>query len=265
MSCCARSCSASSASNSTPQVSPLPSGSRSAASAAALSVCGCATTRRYCSRRTGISPPRPAKAAQFRRRPSGCSIITTSSRSRSGKSAKTCRRASIGCCPSSATVRCSGYPRVFGVAWAFVSHTDSRFDPETLRRFVRAYQRVQPLTIGELWAVAITLRIVLVENLRRAAARIVSSRAARQEADALADRLLGVNGHTAEPDALSRPRRRARIVLTGLCRAAAAAPAGPGPESDAGTALAGGALGGAGDNAPTRPCATSISARAPRT
>ena len=62
-----------------------------------------------------------------------------------------------------------------------------------LRRFVRAYQRVQPLTIGELWAVAITLRIVLVENLRRGARRIVAGRAARQEADALADRLLGVN------------------------------------------------------------------------
>jgi cyclic beta-1,2-glucan synthetase len=86
-----------------------------------------------------------------------------------------------------------GYPRVFGLAWAFVCHTDSLFDPETLRAFVRAYQRVQPLTIGELWAVAITLRILLVENLRRAAARIVSSRAARQEADALADRLLGVS------------------------------------------------------------------------
>ena len=90
-----------------------------------------------------------------------------------------------------------GFPRVFGVAWAFVAHTDSRFDPEMLRRFVRAYQRVQPLTIGELWAVAITLRIVLVENLRRAARRIVTSRAARQEADALADRLLGVNAHAA--------------------------------------------------------------------
>ncbi len=97
-----------------------------------------------------------------------------------------------------------GYPRVLGVAWAFVAHTDSLFDPESLRRFVRAYQRVQPLTIGELWAIAITLRIVLVENLRRAAARIVSSRAARQEADALADRLLGVNGQAAEPDALLR-------------------------------------------------------------
>ncbi len=98
----------------------------------------------------------------------------------------------------------AGFPRVFGLAWAVIAHSDSRFDPDLLRLFVRAYQRVQPLTIGELWAVAITLRIVLVENLRRAATRIVSSRAARQDADDTADRLLGVNGYTAEPEALMR-------------------------------------------------------------
>src|SRR5438270_9839631 len=96
----------------------------------------------------------------------------------------------------------AGYPRVFGIAWAFVAHTDSHFDPDMLCRFVRAYQRVQPLTIGELWGIAITLRIVLVENLRRAAKRIVSGRAARREADTLADRLLGGNGQAAEPVAL---------------------------------------------------------------
>ena len=96
----------------------------------------------------------------------------------------------------------AGYPRVFGLAWAFVAHTDSRFDPDVLCRFVQAYQRVQPLTIGELWAVAITLRIVLVENLRRAAMRIVRSAAARQAADILADRVLGAGDHAAEPIAL---------------------------------------------------------------
>src|ERR1700722_3238690 len=96
-----------------------------------------------------------------------------------------------------------GYQRVFGLAWGYIAHSDSRFDPDSLRLFVRAYQRVQPLSIGELWAVAITLRIVLVENLRRAAARIVSGRAARQEADNVADRLLGLNGYAAEPDALT--------------------------------------------------------------
>jgi cyclic beta-1,2-glucan synthetase len=97
-----------------------------------------------------------------------------------------------------------GYPRVFGLAWACIAHSDSRFDVETLRRFVRAYQRIQPLTIGELWAVAITLRIVLVENLRRAAERIVASRVEREQADLIADRLLGVNGLTADPQALFR-------------------------------------------------------------
>ena len=96
--------------------------------------------------------------------------------------------------PKLASGHLQGYPRVYGVAWAFVAHTDSRFDPEVLRRFVTAYQRVQPLTIGELWAVAISLRVVLVENLRRMADRIVRSRAARHEADALADHLLRSKG-----------------------------------------------------------------------
>ena len=96
--------------------------------------------------------------------------------------------------PKLAAGHLKGYPRVFGVAWAFVAHTDSQFDPEVLRRFVASYQRVQPLTIGELWAVAITLRVVLVENLRRVSEGIVRGRVARMEADALADSLLGAGG-----------------------------------------------------------------------
>ena len=92
----------------------------------------------------------------------------------------------------------AGYPRVFGVAWAFIAHTDSRFDTEMLCRFLCAYQDVQPLTIGELWAVAITLRIVLIENLRRIAEQIRRSSVARQAADDIADRLLGAGGRAEE-------------------------------------------------------------------
>ena len=92
----------------------------------------------------------------------------------------------------------AGYPRVFGMTWAYVAHTDSRFDPDMFCRYVRAYQEVQPLTIGELWAVSITLRIVLVENLRRISERIIQSSGARQEADNRADRLLGAGGRAAE-------------------------------------------------------------------
>jgi cyclic beta-1,2-glucan synthetase len=101
--------------------------------------------------------------------------------------------------PKLATGPFAGYPRVFGMAWAYVAHTDSRFDSQTLVRYVRAYQEIQPLTIGELWAISITLRIVLIENLRRLAYQIVHNRAARQQADGLADRLLGAGGRTAEP------------------------------------------------------------------
>jgi cyclic beta-1,2-glucan synthetase len=103
--------------------------------------------------------------------------------------------------PKLASGPLAGYPRILGIAWEFVTHTDSHFDAEALRRFVRAYQRIQPLTIGENWGVSITLRIVLVENMRRATTRIASGRAERQEADRVADRLLGING-PAEPQVL---------------------------------------------------------------
>ena len=83
---------------------------------------------------------------------------------------------------------------MFGLVWAFVAHTDSRFDVDTWCAFIHAYQEEQPLTIGELWASAITLRIILVENLRRIAERIVYSRDERRKADAIADHLLSVDG-----------------------------------------------------------------------
>src|SRR5674476_622107 len=94
--------------------------------------------------------------------------------------------------PKLAEGHLAGYPRVLGLVWAYIAHTDSRFEPESLRRMVRAYQGVQPLTIGELWAIAISLRILLVDNLRRVADQIVLGRTARQVADDFADSLLGL-------------------------------------------------------------------------
>jgi cyclic beta-1,2-glucan synthetase len=82
------------------------------------------------------------------------------------------------------------YPRIYALSVALIAHTDSHLDTETLRRFINAYQKVSLLSIGELWAVPISLRLALVENLRRLATRIVLSRTERDEADKLADRLL---------------------------------------------------------------------------
>src|SRR5580658_5401767 len=105
-----------------------------------------------------------------------------------------------------------GYPRVYGLAWAYVAHTDSRFDADSLTQFVRSYQQVQPLTIGELWALAITLRVVMVDNLRRIAIHLVTSQEARQDADAFVDELLGLIEESSEagrPSAAKLEKRSA--------------------------------------------------------
>ena len=52
-----------------------------------------------------------------------------------------------------------GYPRIYGITWAIVAHTDSAFELDHLTRVVNSYQQVTPLTIGELWAIPVTLRI----------------------------------------------------------------------------------------------------------
>ena len=84
----------------------------------------------------------------------------------------------------------AGHPRIFGLIWAYVAHNDSCFDPATLTDFVNEYQQVQPLTIGELWAVAISLRLILIENLRRVSQRILQARRDREAADKFAGDLL---------------------------------------------------------------------------
>ena len=76
-----------------------------------------------------------------------------------------------------------GLPRVYGVAWAFVAHTDSAFDDELLVHYLRAYQGTRELSLAELWALPTTLRVVLVENLRRLAERLAAQKAARELAN----------------------------------------------------------------------------------
>jgi cellobiose phosphorylase len=85
----------------------------------------------------------------------------------------------------------AGLPRVYAIAFALITHTDGRVDAETLLRFLIAYQSVTPLRMGELWAVAIMLRLALVQNLSRLAELVLRARQLRLEADTWAERLLG--------------------------------------------------------------------------
>ena len=88
----------------------------------------------------------------------------------------------------------AGLPRVYDIALEAISHGDGRLDAENLRRFVAAYQTVTPLKLGELWAIPIMLRLALIENLRRVAARIAASTSERNLAHAWADRMIGIAG-----------------------------------------------------------------------
>ncbi len=80
-------------------------------------------------------------------------------------------------------------PRVYDLALEMISHGDGRVDPEILSRFVAAYQTVTSLKLGELWAIPIMLRLALIENLRRVAARIATDRVDRNLADYWADQM----------------------------------------------------------------------------
>ena len=86
----------------------------------------------------------------------------------------------------------AGLPRVYDIAKEIISHGDGHVDPESLRRFVTAYQTITTLKIGELWAIPIMLRLALIENLRRVAVQVAAGRIDRNLADSWADKMIEV-------------------------------------------------------------------------
>jgi hypothetical protein len=93
---------------------------------------------------------------------------------------------------------------VYDIALETISHGDGRVDPESLSSFVAAYQTATVLTLGELWAIPIMLRLALIENLRRVGARIAADRIGRNRADYWADQMTEI----AEKD----PKKLVEIV-----------------------------------------------------
>ncbi|MBF0220152.1 MAG: cyclic beta 1-2 glucan synthetase, partial [Gammaproteobacteria bacterium] len=91
--------------------------------------------------------------------------------------------------PSLVTGPSNGLPRVYDIALETIAHGDGRVDPDSLSCFVSAYQSVTPLRLGELWAIPIMLRLALIENLRRVAARIAAGRNDRNLAVIWANKL----------------------------------------------------------------------------
>ncbi|HET7836565.1 MAG TPA: hypothetical protein VFL43_12170, partial [Variovorax sp.] len=104
--------------------------------------------------------------------------------------------------PKLAAPPLAGLPRVYGIAWAYVAHTDSVLNKTLFTAFLDAYQDIDELTLGELWALPTTLRVVLLENLRRVAESIAENKVAREVAHAAWDAADSLSSH--ELDVLYR-------------------------------------------------------------
>ena len=101
--------------------------------------------------------------------------------------------------PTLASREQAGHTRIYAMAVELVRHSDSRIDRQQLAVFVNSYQRVAPLTIGELWAWPSMLKLALIENLRRLAAETLEARRARLAADAYVSRIEREAGDAARP------------------------------------------------------------------
>ncbi len=69
-----------------------------------------------------------------------------------------------------------GYPRVYAIALEIVAHSNGSIDERSITAFIQSYQSQVMLSMGELWAVPLMLRIALVESIRDTCEAIGSSR-----------------------------------------------------------------------------------------
>lgn len=92
--------------------------------------------------------------------------------------------------PALANGHFAGTPRVFEIVLEIISHSDGRVDANNLGSFVAAYQTTTDLTLGELWAIPIMLRLAVIENLRRVCGRIALDMIDHNLADYWADKMI---------------------------------------------------------------------------
>ena len=105
--------------------------------------------------------------------------------------------------PTLASREQAGHTRIYAMAVELVRHSDSLIDRQQLAVFVNSYQRVAPLTIGELWAWPSMLKLALIENLRRLASDTLEARRARRAADAYVSRIEHQNENARRQEVLA--------------------------------------------------------------
>lgn len=83
----------------------------------------------------------------------------------------------------------AGLPRVYGLARELVEHTDGNLDEGKILSFIGAYQQRQVLAMTELWALAVMLRIALLERISQLCQELKVCHRQRQRAWQVATQL----------------------------------------------------------------------------
>lgn len=76
-----------------------------------------------------------------------------------------------------------GYARIYTVALELVSHTDGRIDEKVLVNYINAYQSHRTLASRELWALAIMIKLALIENIKYICQTIEESQRQRRKVE----------------------------------------------------------------------------------
>lgn len=75
-----------------------------------------------------------------------------------------------------------GIPRTYALAREIILFEKGHLDLERVQRYIKAYQTITPLTIGELWSLPVMLRLGIVQCLIPAVSRITATQDAIQTA-----------------------------------------------------------------------------------
>lgn len=78
-----------------------------------------------------------------------------------------------------------GHARIYSIALELVSHTDGRIDEKVLINYINAYQSNNVLTGRELWALALMIKLALIESIRYLCEKVEDSQKQRRKVEGI--------------------------------------------------------------------------------
>ncbi|MDZ7757971.1 glycosyltransferase family 2 protein [Rhodohalobacter sp.] len=87
--------------------------------------------------------------------------------------------------PALANGEYEGLPRVYELIMNYLLHSDNLVDEEVLIHYIQHYQQFETLKLGEIWAIPIMIRLLLIQNLSEKASRIIDRKEIWKEVNEL--------------------------------------------------------------------------------